>query len=246
MAMKIYTKTGDKGSTSLIGGTKVPKSHLRIESYGTVDELNSFIGLLRDQLGEAEKNASILASLNRRMSSAGGHESEDQPTTAGKPQQPAKTTHQIAHPDQQPHGAPSGQPDLETIRMDLLEIQDRLFTIGSSLACDPEKEPKLKIPDLKEEDITTLEKAIDQMDSVLPPMKSFVLPGGHVAVSTTHIVRCVCRRAERTCVRLQEEGLFVEPMVIRYLNRLSDYFFELARYVAHVLGAQEIPWHPRT
>jgi cob(I)alamin adenosyltransferase len=249
MAMKIYTKTGDKGSTSLIGGTKVPKSHLRIESYGTVDELNSFIGLLRDQLGEAEKNASILASLNRRMTAAGGHENEDQPTTAGKlQQQPAKTT-QAPHTEHQPHETsptPDSQPDLETIRMDLLEIQDRLFTIGSSLACDPEKEPKLKTPDLKEEDITALEKSIDQMDSVLPPMKSFVLPGGHVAVSTTHIVRCVCRRAERSCVRIQEEGLFVEPMVIRYLNRLSDYFFELARYVAQVLGAEELPWHPRT
>lgn len=194
MTMKIYTKTGDKGATSLIGGTKVPKSHLRIESYGTVDELNSFIGLLRDQLGQT---------------------------------------------------TPGSEPDLETIRTDLLEIQDRLFTIGSSLACDPEKEPKLKIPDLKEEDIITLEKSIDLMDSVLPPMKSFILPGGHVAVSTTHIVRCVCRRAERSCVRLQEEGLFVEPMVIRYLNRLSDYFFELARYTGHLLAIEELPWKPR-
>ena len=144
--MKIYTKTGDKGSTSLIGGTKVPKSHLRIESYGTVDELNSFIGLLRDQLGEAEKNAGILAALNRRMTAAG-----DAPATTTQP----------PHTHQQPHETsptPDGQPDLETIRMDLLEIQDRLFTIGSSLACDPEKESKLKIPDLKEEDITALEK----------------------------------------------------------------------------------------
>ena len=242
MATKIYTKTGDKGSTSLIGGTKVPKSHLRIESYGTIDELNSFIGLLRDQLGEAEKAASILASLNRRMSSGSGT-----PTATAQPLQ-------TAFPAQQPptdqtaasnQTAPSGQPDFETIRTDLLEIQDRLFTIGSSLACDPEKEPKLKIPDLKEEDITELEKSIDQMDSILPPMKSFVLPGGHVAVSTTHIVRCVCRRAERSCVRMQEEGLFVEPMVIRYLNRLSDYFFELARYAGQLLAIEELPWQPR-
>jgi cob(I)alamin adenosyltransferase len=167
MAIKIYTKTGDKGSTSLIGGTKVPKSHLRIEAYGTVDELNSFIGLLGDQL-------------------------ED----------------------------PAG-------RQQLREIQDRLFTIGSSLACDPEK-------------------SIDDMEATLPPMKSFILPGGHPTVSTAHIVRCVCRRAERSCVRMMEEQLFVEPQVIRYLNRLSDYFFVLARYIAHTLKAEEIPWKPRT
>jgi cob(I)alamin adenosyltransferase len=131
------------------------------------------------------------------------------------------------------------------IRHQLLEIQDRLFTIGSSLACDPDKEPKLRIPDLKEEDITVLEQSIDLMDSFLPPMKSFVLPGGHIAVSTTHVVRCVCRRAERICVGMHEEGLFVEPLVIRYLNRLSDYFFELARYTGHLLNAKELPWKPR-
>jgi cob(I)alamin adenosyltransferase len=190
MAMRIYTKTGDKGSTSLIGGTKVPKSHLRIESYGTVDELNSFIGLLNDQLA---------------LSS----------------------------------------PLFTEIHPFLHEIQDRLFTIGSSLACDPEKEPKLKIPDLKEEDLTALEKAIDKMGATLPPMKSFLLPGGHIAVSTAHVARCVCRRAERSCVRLQEEALYVEPIVIRYLNRLSDYLFMLSRYTGHLLNAPEIPWKPR-
>jgi cob(I)alamin adenosyltransferase len=215
MATKIYTKTGDKGSTSLIGGTKVPKSHLRIESYGTIDELNSFIGLLRDQLALAE---TVIPE-------------DDSPASSVEPQTTPATQ--------------DGDPSLGSIRHYLLEIQDRLFTIGSSLACDPDKEPKLKIPDLKEEDITALEKSIDQMDNVLPPMRSFVLPGGHVAVSTTHIVRCVCRRAERCCVRMQEEGLFVEPMIIRYLNRLSDYFFELARYTAHLLQAPELPWKPR-
>jgi cob(I)alamin adenosyltransferase len=231
MATKIYTKTGDKGTTSLIGGTKVPKSHLRIESYGTIDELNSFIGLLRDQLGEAEKAAGIPASLQQHLSSRETANERTQPAGSGQPQTKATTE--------------SGQPNLGSLRDYLLEIQDRLFTIGSSLACDPDKEPKLKIPDLKEEDITALEKSIDQMDNVLPPMRSFVLPGGHVAVSTTHIVRCVCRRAERCCVRMQEEGLFVEPMIIRYLNRLSDYFFELARYTAHLLQAPELPWKPR-
>ena len=190
MSMRIYTKTGDKGSTSLIGGTKVPKSHLRIESYGTVDELNSFIGLLNDQLAISS-------------------------------------------------------PLFTDIHPFLREIQDRLFTIGASLACDPEKESKLKIPDLKEEDLTTLENAIDRMDAVLPPMKSFLLPGGHMAVSTAHVARCVCRRAERSCVRLQEESLYIEPIVIRYLNRLSDYLFMLSRYTGHLLNAPEIPWKPR-
>jgi len=200
MAMRIYTKTGDKGSTSLIGGTKVPKSHLRIESYGTVDELNSFLGLLNDQLA-------------------------------------------LATP--LPSSANPAAPLFSAIPPFLREIQDRLFTIGSSLACDPEKEPKLKIPDLKEDDITALEKEIDRMDAALPPMKSFLLPGGHVAVSTAHVVRTICRRAERTCVRMQEEELFVEPIVIRYLNRLSDYFFMLSRYIAHLLNTPEIPWKPR-
>jgi cob(I)alamin adenosyltransferase len=188
MSTKIYTKTGDKGMTALIGGTKVPKSSARIEAYGTVDELNSFIGLLMDQL--------ILA-----------------PGPL-----PAETT-----------------PFLR-------EIQDRLFTIGSSLACDPEKEPRLKIPDLREEDVQKVEAEIDRMTAVLPPMKSFLLPGGHVAVSTAHVARCVCRRAERGCVRLHEEQLFVEPLVLRYLNRLSDYLFVLARYAAHLLQVSEIPW----
>ena len=133
MSIKIYTKTGDKGKTSLIGGTKVLKSHIRIEAYGTVDELNSYIGLLGDQFS---------------------HE--------------------------------------HTIKC-LREIQDRLFTIGSSLACDPDKEPLLKIPDLKELDVQWLENEIDSMNNVLEPMKSFILPGGNVAISTAHVVRCVCR-----------------------------------------------------
>jgi len=185
MAFKIYTKTGDLGKTSLIGGTKVAKSHLRIESYGTVDELNSYIGLVNDQL--ADGNSKKI----------------------------------------------------------LREIQDRLFTIGSSLACDPEKEPRMKIPDLHEEDILLLENEIDRMNEALPEMKSFILPGGHVAISTTHIARCVCRRAERICVHLQLEKMFVEPLVIKYLNRLSDYLFVLARYTGHLLQVNEIPWKPR-
>ena len=200
--MKIYTKAGDLGSTSLIGGTRVPKSHIRIESYGTVDELNSFIGLLSDLVSNAD------------------------------------------------------------IKIVLKEVQDRLFTVGSSLACDPDKEPSLKIPDLKEEDIAYLESLMDKMNEVLEPMKSFILPGGHQAISTAHIARCVCRRAERWCVNLQEEDLFVEPMVIKYLNRLSDYLFVepmvikylnrlsdylfvLSRYIGHLNGVPDSPWKPR-
>ena len=185
MAFKIYTKTGDLGKTSLIGGTKVPKSHLRIESYGTVDELNSYIGLVNDLI--IDSNSKIV----------------------------------------------------------LKEIQDRLFTVGSSLACDPDKEPLMKIPDLKEEDVELLEKEIDKMNEALPAMKSFILPGGHPAVSTIHIARCVCRRAERLCVNMQEHELFVEPLVIKYINRLSDYLFILSRYIGFLLNVEEIPWKPR-
>ncbi|MGZ3886548.1 MAG: cob(I)yrinic acid a,c-diamide adenosyltransferase [Flavisolibacter sp.] len=185
MAFKIYTKTGDKGATSLIGGTKVPKNDLRIETYGTVDELNSWMGLINDQLQD---------------------------------------------------------PDLNT---EIKEIQDRLFTIGSSLATDAAKETKMKLPDLHEEDILFLEKRIDAMTGALPPMKSFILPGGHVTVSSIHIARCVCRRAERLAVALQGEELLIESRIIPYLNRLSDYLFTLARYAGQKLGASEIPWKPR-
>ena len=192
MAMKIYTKTGDKGTTSLIGGTKVSKSHLRIEAYGTVDELNSYIGLCKDLLTD-EQGKKIL-----------------------------------------------------------LEVQDRLFTIGSSLACDPIKEPKMRIPGLLETDVELLEKEIDRMDKIIPPMKNFILPGGHPTLSQLHIARCVCRRAERCCVRLELEslsagqaGLEVEEVIIKYLNRLSDYLFVLSRYTGHQMKAEEIPWKPR-
>jgi cob(I)alamin adenosyltransferase len=223
MAIKIYTKTGDKGTTALIGGTKVSKGHLRIEAYGTVDELNSFIGLLTDHL-----NQTANPTLATRGTAA-----PPTPAAAAAPTPGAAST-------------PEATPLFADTPLFLREIQDRLFTIGSSLACDPEKEPKLKIPDLKEEDVQLLEKEIDRMEAILPPMKFFVLPGGHVAVSTAHIARCVCRRAERGCVRLQDEQLFVEPLVLRYLNRLSDYLFVLSRYAAHQLLVPEIPWKPRT
>ena len=185
MAQKIYTKTGDLGKTSLIGGTKVPKSHIRIDTYGTVDELNCYIGLVNDYYEDEKTN------------------------------------------------------------LTLKEIQDRLFTIGSSLACDPDSEPLMKIPDLHESDIDFLERKIDAMNETLPPMKSFILPGGNVAVSTTHVARCVCRRAERCCVNMKEQSLFVEPLVIKYLNRLSDYLFVLSRYICQQIGVAEVKWQPR-
>lgn len=185
MAIKIYTKTGDKGTTSLIGGTKVPKNDIRIETYGTVDELNSWVGLMNDLL----KNAGL--------------------------------------------------------QDELREIQDRLFTIGSALATDLEKEIKMSLPELHETDIEFLEKRIDAMTAELPEMKSFILPGGHSTVSSIHIGRCVCRRAERLAVSMQQEGMVADEKIIRYLNRLSDYLFTLARYAGKILQAEEIPWRPR-
>lgn len=181
--MKIYTKTGDSGTTSLLGGARVSKAHVRIEAYGTVDELNSYVGLLRDQ----EVNSS---------------------------------------------------------RKDFLKtIQDRLFTIGADLATQPGKDKVVK-PDLQESDITLLEEAMDSMDEKLPPLTSFVLPGGHQSVSFSHIARCVCRRAERIAIALNDQEP-VSPLVIQYLNRLSDYLFVLGRMMALELNAEEIKWEPR-
>lgn len=183
MAFKIYTKTGDKGQTSLIGGTRLPKHHIRIEAYGTVDELNSHIGLLRDVIEDSETNQLLVS------------------------------------------------------------IQDRLFTIGSHLAADPVKN-KMELPLLFEEDIIALEKAIDKIDAVVPEMKSFVLPGGHIHVSYCHIARCVCRRAERAVLRLAENEK-VEEIHFKYLNRLSDYLFMLSRHLTFMYKAEEMPWKPK-
>lgn len=183
MSLRIYTKTGDKGETSLLGGTRLPKHHIRIEAYGTVDELNSHIGLLRDVAGE-EKIIDLL-----------------------------------------------------------IAIQDRLFTVGAQLAADPETN-KMPLPALQESDITQLENAIDEMENLLPPMKSFVLPGGHVHVSYCHIARCVCRRAERAVIRLAENEK-VDEINYKYLNRLSDYLFVLSRRLTQLLNAPETPWKPK-
>lgn len=181
--MKIYTKTGDKGTTALFGGKRVSKADLRIDTYGTVDELNSFVGLVRDQ------------EVNYKHKAV------------------------------------------------LVEIQDRLFTIGSILATEPGN-TKIKIPSLAEKDITFLEIEIDKLDEVLPPMKFFVLPGGHPSISFGHVARTVCRRAERLTIALNEQEA-IDPMVIKYLNRLSDYLFVLCRTMAHELKVEEISWKPR-
>ena len=181
--MKIYTKTGDSGTTALLGGARVPKSHVRIEAYGTVDELNSFIGLLRDQ-------------------------------------------------------------EVNLPRRDFLkEIQDRLFTLGADLATEPGKDKVVK-PDLFDTDVTALEQAMDDMNEGLEPLRNFILPGGHTAVSYAHVARCVCRRAERIAIALSEVSE-VAPLTIQYLNRLSDYLFVLGRQMAADLGVEEVKWEPR-
>jgi len=180
--MKIYTRTGDSGETSLLGGTRVKKSHLRLHAYGTVDELNSYLGLVADQ----EVN----------------------------------------------------QPRAEIFD----EIQDRLFTIGSLLAV--EKGTQIKLPAIEEDDVSRLEFLIDEMDSSLPEMKSFILPGGHISVSHTHVARCICRRAERWAIALNEQDS-VDPLIVKYLNRLSDFLFILSRKMALELKVEEKPWKPR-
>jgi cob(I)alamin adenosyltransferase len=181
--MKVYTKTGDQGTTSLFGGKRVSKADLRIDTYGTIDELNSYIGLLRDQ------------EVNQHRKSI------------------------------------------------LIEIQDRLFTVGSILATEPGN-TKVKVPHLAEADIEFLETEIDSMESFLSPMRFFVLPGGHASVSFCHIARTVCRRAERLTITLNATEP-VDPIVIKYLNRLSDYLFVLSRKMTSELGAEETPWKPR-
>ncbi len=181
--MKIYTKKGDKGTTGLLGGTRVPKHHIKIESYGTIDELNSFIGLLIN-LDESQ-----------------------------------------------------------WFNQELLIIQDRLFTIGSHLAADPIKN-KFALPIIDNSDVKLLEAKIDEMQEELPALKNFILPGGSLFNAHCHIARCVCRRAER-CVSHLAESEFVEPIVLQYLNRLSDYLFVLSRMVNFKLHKEETAWVPK-
>ncbi len=183
MDWKIYTKGGDKGQTSLIGGMRVPKYHQRIEAYGTIDELKSYLGLIRDL-------------------------SEDQ-----------------------------------QVRALLFEIQDRLFTAESLIAADSKKSIE-KLPKLFEKDVEILEKNIDQMNLSLPELSSFIMPGGHPLASHAHIARTICRRAERLSIKAAE-NFEIDPLCIKYLNRLSDFLFVLARKFALELGGEEIKWKPR-
>jgi len=181
---KIYTKTGDKGETSLIGGSRVPKYHDRIEAYGTLDELNSFIGLIRDQEIDEHSKAR------------------------------------------------------------LIEIQDRIFTAESLLAMDPNQPVARKLPQIVEEDILMLENEIDHMNESLPPISNFILPGGHPVVSYCHVARTICRRAERVTLKLSQNHS-VDKLVIKYLNRLSDYLFVLSRKMSVDFKAIETPWKAR-
>ncbi|MEO8068156.1 MAG: cob(I)yrinic acid a,c-diamide adenosyltransferase [Flavobacteriales bacterium] len=181
--MKIYTRSGDKGQTSLLGGVRVRKDHARIEAYGTVDELNSHLGMLRD-----------LA------------------------------------------------PDRSSL---VIGIQEKLFSIGSRLASPNEAEAdKFKVPHVQESDIAAMETAMDAMDKVLPEMRNFILPGGHPAVSQAHICRTVCRRAERLVVSITEAEQ-LPGIIVRYLNRLSDLLFVVARDIGRQQGVTETPWRPK-
>lgn len=181
--MKIYTKTGDAGKTSLLGGARLSKSHIRIDAYGTVDELNAYLGLLRDQ------------------------------------------------------------PVSDEVKKKLIRVQETLFVMGALLATEPGKSFDFT-PPVSENDIDFLEKSIDEMDAQLPEMKNFILPGGHITVSHCHVARCICRRAERIVVLLSEND-DVDERIIKYLNRLSDYLFVLARKLSNETGTAEIIWAPR-
>lgn len=179
--MKIYTKTGDKGETSLVDGKRVPKNHPRVDAYGSVDELNSILG--------------ICVSMS------------------------------------------TGNPELSSAVKRLCEIQNTLFNLGSHLACADENMKK-RLPSLSQEDIGALEEDIDRMSKELPPLREFILPGGHVVASFLHQARTVCRRAERKVSALKDD----EEIHLKYLNRLSDHLFVLARYVNFKSGAAEVTW----
>jgi len=179
--LKIYTKTGDKGTTSLLGGQRVSKDDLRIESYGTIDELNSHLGLLISLIDNTE------------------------------------------------------------LIEDLTKIQVLLFNIGSYLASEDATHPSL--PNLNESIVTDLEVGIDHMEERLEPMKSFILPSGSQAISQCHVCRTVCRRAERRIIGAELEGEKI-TLIIKIVNRLSDYLFVLSRFIAKDQGVADVPWVP--
>lgn len=179
--IKVYTKTGDDGTTGLVGGSRVKKYDLRLESYGTVDELNSCIGIIR---------------------------SFDIP---------------------------------DTIKELLVQIQNKLFNIGSRLASDEKGEVYTANLMIKKEDIEVLEKAIDDFEEHLPELTNFILPGGELSVAQCHMARTICRRAERRVVEFSEQTA-IQPEIVKYINRLSDFFFVLARRLSILNGVEETAW----
>jgi cob(I)alamin adenosyltransferase len=190
--LKIYTKTGDKGETGLVGGKRVSKASLRIETYGTIDELNAALGIVRSFLSAAIKENSLFA-------------------------------------------------DVFTI---LAEVQKWLFVIGGDLATLPDYKGKQRIPKMTAKAIKQIEQWIDQYDEILPKLQHFILPSGSKAGSFLHFSRTVCRRAERLVVRLSKEEE-INPEIIIFLNRLSDFLFVMARFVNQELKEPEIPWIPQ-
>lgn len=181
--MKIYTKQGDKGHTSLIGGKKVKKDHERLHAYGCLDELNSTLGVARSLLTDAMK---------------------------------------------------------KEIDETLFKIQNKLFNIGSYLACE-DPQIRKKLPPLHPDDTLFLENEIDKYSSQLPALTEFILPGGHIAASQMHVARTLCRRAEREAIKTNDEDS--ENLVIPYLNRLSDLLYVLARKCNHMAGEKDITWN---
>lgn len=177
----IYTRTGDKGKTSLVGGTRVPKTHVRLEAYGTVDELNSQLGLLYTYLTEED---------DRKL---------------------------------------------------ILWVQHKLFSVGSYLATDQNKTTLRMESQIADEDIHRLERAIDEVDALLPPLKAFVIPGGSRGSAVCQVCRSVCRRAERRILAMADEHEVTEN-VSAYINRLSDYLFVLARKMNLLSQTDEIYW----
>lgn len=179
--MKVYTKTGDSGITSLISGKRVPKHNIRIKAYGTIDELIAWLGLIRDHT------------------------------------------------------------EYDYAKAPLVRIQRQLMTVASQLAAESEKDFPKNLTPLQPEEVHFVEREIDQLTEKLPPLRNFIIPGGHILVSYTHLARSVCRRAERYVTELDQHTA-ISATLIAYINRLSDYFFTLARMFAHDLKIKEVKW----
>lgn len=188
--MKIYTRTGDDGTTGLFGGGRVSKADLRVEAYGSVDELNSVLGVARAQLSERELGGSRLDAL-------------------------------------------------------LAALQNELFVLGADLATPRSDKDRALIERIDDEAIARLESQIDELEADLSPLTAFILPGGSLPAATLHLARTVCRRAERVAVAAQGEGVALGPCAVRYLNRVSDLLFVMARWANHAQGVSDVPWRPR-